>query len=93
MGVVQEWANKACANRLGSGLVLTWFWLDTDLVRLILGLYPPPLGEGSFEEEGLVLGPGGVSTRLRPLRTSERPYFAFNGHFFSNRRTRYHRPV
>ena len=33
--VVHRWAIKACANRLGSGLVLAWFWLGSDLVTLI----------------------------------------------------------
>jgi len=39
---------KARANRLGSDLVLDYFWIATGLVTPQKHFYPPPKGEGSL---------------------------------------------
>jgi hypothetical protein len=43
-----EWYRGAGASWVVPGLFLACSWLVPGLVRLVLLLYPPPLGEGRF---------------------------------------------
>ena len=64
----------ACANRIGSDLVLAWFRVGSGLVRSIFGPYPPPLGEGRFLLRGRVSRQEGCKSLLPTLARSGRGF-------------------